>query len=224
MNAVLFDMDGVLVDVSLSYKETVARVIEQYLGKRPEISEILGYKNRGGFNNDWDLCERFLKDNGQTINKKEIIEVFQKIYLGKDHNGLIKNEKWLLNPRVMKHIKNHYKTGIVTGRPSREANYVLNRFNANKYFSVLVTMNDVPPDKNKPHPYGLKLALRLLNTRKAVYFGDTVDDITAAKRASVIPFGVALPGEGMEEQRKKLLSCGARHVLNDINDLREVLK
>ena len=61
----IFDMDGVLIDVSSSYRETVRRVIaiffERFLGvesfKKDTIGlqEVADIKTLGGLNNDWDL-------------------------------------------------------------------------------------------------------------------------------------------------------------------------
>jgi len=64
MRAVIFDMDGVLVDVSWSYSLTVKRVVERFLKKEIPFSLIQFYKSRGGLNNDWDLTESILKDLG----------------------------------------------------------------------------------------------------------------------------------------------------------------
>lgn len=61
IEAIIFDMDGVLVDVKSSYREaikkTVAAVLKESFAQSREISdtpiEIL--KRIPGFNNDWDL-------------------------------------------------------------------------------------------------------------------------------------------------------------------------
>ncbi len=64
VNAIVFDCDGVLIDVSEAYRkavaETVSRITEAFTGIRlPEdlIDEevIHAFKKTGGFNNDWDL-------------------------------------------------------------------------------------------------------------------------------------------------------------------------
>jgi HAD superfamily phosphatase len=67
---VIFDMDGVLVDVSSSYRRTIAQTVELYLveglgfekGDRPlvEKKDIALFKRIGGFNNDWDLTTGLL--------------------------------------------------------------------------------------------------------------------------------------------------------------------
>jgi HAD superfamily phosphatase len=70
MDILIFDMDGVLIDVSKSYRETIRQTVHIYLktclkfeiGKRGLISEedITLFKSIGGFNNDWDLTSALL--------------------------------------------------------------------------------------------------------------------------------------------------------------------
>lgn len=223
MKAALFDMDGVLVDVSRSYRLAIKKTVEYFLGKKIRFSKIQEYKNRGGFNNDWDLTRKILKDYGKRIEKKAVIDVFQGVYLGENYNGLIKNEKWLLATRILEDIKKSFKLGIVTGRPRKEACFALERFGTEAYFPVVVTMDDVPLKKAKPDPFGIRLALKRLGTHKAFYVGDTVDDMRAARRTNMIPIGVVRDARGYERKRDLLLSSGAQWVLRDINDILEVL-
>ena len=71
MDILIFDMDGVLVDVSKSYRKTIQRTIQIYLesclgfkkrGRRGWITneEISLFKTARGFNNDWDLTSGLL--------------------------------------------------------------------------------------------------------------------------------------------------------------------
>jgi HAD superfamily phosphatase len=70
MNVLIFDMDGVLIDVSRSYRKTIQRTIQIYLetclgfarsgGDWITNEEISLFKSVGGFNNDWDLTSGLL--------------------------------------------------------------------------------------------------------------------------------------------------------------------
>jgi len=71
MDIFIFDMDGVLVDVSKSYRRTIRRTVQIYLenclgfqkrGRKGWITdeEISLFKSAGGFNNDWDLTSGLL--------------------------------------------------------------------------------------------------------------------------------------------------------------------
>jgi len=70
MNILIFDMDGVLIDVSRSYRKTIQRTVKIYLetclgfernpGDWVTDEEISLFKSTGGFNNDWDLTSGLL--------------------------------------------------------------------------------------------------------------------------------------------------------------------
>jgi len=224
VKAVLFDMDGVLVDVFLSYRLTIKRAVEYFTDRKISFPQVQEYKNRGGVNNDWYLTESILKDYGKKIEMEKIIDVFQEIYLGENFNGLIRNEKWLLDIKVLEIIQKDFKLGIVTGRPKKEACYTLKRFGVENFFPVLITMDDLSPEKAKPEPFGIELALKQSKAHEAYYIGDTVDDIEAACRANIIPIGVVFGNKNYEKQENLLLKSGAHRVLRDINDILEVLK
>jgi phosphoglycolate phosphatase-like HAD superfamily hydrolase len=70
MDLLIFDMDGVLIDVSGSYRKTIQQTIKIYLetclGFRRRKNwlvtdeEVSLFKSVGGFNNDWDLTSGIL--------------------------------------------------------------------------------------------------------------------------------------------------------------------
>ena len=70
LDVLVFDMDGVLIDVSKSYRKTIAKTIQIYLKtclglkdgkKRLALDEAISlFKSAGGFNNDWDLTSGLL--------------------------------------------------------------------------------------------------------------------------------------------------------------------
>jgi HAD superfamily hydrolase (TIGR01548 family) len=57
VEAVVLDIDGVLVDVENSYRRAVIETIERIYGERVEQSTIQQFKEAGGFNNDWELTD-----------------------------------------------------------------------------------------------------------------------------------------------------------------------
>jgi phosphoglycolate phosphatase-like HAD superfamily hydrolase len=64
-NLIVFDMDGVLVDVSGSYRDTVRQTAKLFFKKAPSseklpeplfaLTDLAAVKQSGGLNNDWDL-------------------------------------------------------------------------------------------------------------------------------------------------------------------------
>jgi HAD superfamily phosphatase len=184
--AILFDMDGVLIDVSSSYLLAIKETAEHFLGEEIGMDEVDGYKRRG-YNDEWELTQAILESRGLDIPMERIIEKFQQFYLGEDLDGLIKNESWLLGNDLLKRLKRDYKLGIVTGRPRREAEYALDRFRMMEYFDVLVAREDAP---RKPDPSGIRLALQKLGVQRAVYVGDNLADIEAARGAGITPIAV----------------------------------
>jgi len=51
--AVVLDIDGVLVDVADSYRQAVIESVERVYGETVDRTAIQQFKDAGGFNNDW---------------------------------------------------------------------------------------------------------------------------------------------------------------------------
>lgn len=63
VGAVVFDIDGVLVDVSDSYRRAIVDTVQQLYGEEVPDDLIQVLKNAGGFNNDWvvtDACALYV--------------------------------------------------------------------------------------------------------------------------------------------------------------------
>jgi len=228
IRAIIFDMDGVLADVSDSYREAIRKTAEKYTGRVISDSEIECLKDEGGFNNDWkltfELVKRNLKSNNE-ITYEEVKHEFQERYLGKSNSGLICKEKLILDIDLIQELGKKYSLGIVTGRPKAEAEFFLKKNGIYAYFNSIICKEDVGLNE-KPDPLGISLALKVLaeSPSRAIYLGDTVDDIAASISAGVIGLGV-IPPYVMDKKKLEslLLSRGAKFVLRDINKITVVL-
>ena len=212
----IFDIDGVLVDFSKSYRVAIKLTAEYFTKQKITLEEIQSYKNKSGYNNDWDLTEAIIKSKGKNTEKKKIIKKFQEYY-----NRLVNNEKWILNKRILKILSNRYNLAILTGRPKKEAYYVLKKNKVIDYFKTIIVMEDI--SKQKPNPDGLLNIIKKYGNQEVYYFGDTIDDMKAARAANTTAIGVLPPQDKSSTLRKLLLKSGAKLVLNNINKIMEVL-
>lgn len=221
--ALIFDMDGVLVNVSESYRACIKKSAEFFLGIILDPMVVEEVKNRGGFNDDYGCVQAILDEHERFIEKDKIIKKFQEYYVGRNWNGLVKNEKWLLDEKAIKKLAKKFRLAIFTGRPSQEAMYALERFRMKNYFKVVVAREDI--EAPKPNPEGLKEIMKKLKVDEAVYIGDVVDDAIAAKNAEIEFIGVIPPGIRNKQGLKNLLKKeGAKTVLNNINDISKAVR
>jgi HAD superfamily phosphatase len=216
----VFDMDGVLVDVSESYRETIARTVEHFTGSLPPRAEIQDYKNQGGWNDDWRLSHRLIADRGVEVEFQAVVDRFQGFFHGDGTDGLILRERWMAREGLLERLAERFQLSVFTGRPCWEAELTLKRFAPGLVFAPLYGMESVK--NSKPHPEGL---LRILEQcSEAWYVGDTVDDARCAKAAGVPFVGIAAPGNPRyAELAAALRDEGAVAVLDDINGLESVL-
>lgn len=218
-NLLIFDMDGVLIDVENSYRLSIQKTFEHFAAKPISPEAIQEAKNQGGLNNDWDLTEYLLKKEDINIEKTEIINKFQEFYFGENGNGLIQNEKLLIGKNILKNLAKNNHIALFTGRPKVEAMFSLDFFGIREYFSEIVTMDDLDTDLQKPNPYGIFMIMSKINPVNTFYFGDTIDDMLAAKGARVKGIGVLPPSDKSKKLKNLLKSNGASTILKNINEI-----
>lgn len=219
----VFDIDGVIVDTRQSYRLAIKETYEYFSHNVIDFDKIQKAKNQGGLNNDWDLTEFLLKEDGLNIDKSTIINKFQEFYLGNDFNGLILNEDILINPDCFKKLSEKYDLAIFTGRPRQEAEFVLKRWNIDKFFSTMISMDDIPLEKGKPDSFGLEVIKKQTSNDEIYYFGDTPDDIISAVGAGVKGIGILPPQDKSESLIKKMQDKGAYNVLKNTTDIIDFL-
>ena len=61
---VVFDIDGVIRDVSASYRRAIIETVHHFHGQRPEPAAIDGLKSEGSWNNDWQASLELLRRGG----------------------------------------------------------------------------------------------------------------------------------------------------------------
>ncbi|PSQ38389.1 TIGR01548 family HAD-type hydrolase [Halobacteriales archaeon SW_10_66_29] len=57
VDAIVLDVDGVLVDVENSYRRAIIETLDHVYGDTIDRDGIQQFKNAGGFNNDWELTD-----------------------------------------------------------------------------------------------------------------------------------------------------------------------
>lgn len=172
-------------------------------------------------------------------------QIFQEYYLGpalfKKHYGfpasftrspgLIEKEKLLLPETVLKQLKQRgLKLGIVTGRTRFEAEYVLKRFGILKYFSALITDDEVTRAEKKsreklrkPHPWPVLACAKKLGAKSILYAGDLPDDIRAAnsakKKIQALSAGVLYKQDNPAQMRAAFQHAKADLILKTPNEI-----
>ncbi len=174
MKAIVFDVDGVIVDVRESYHYAIKETAEFFLGREVPLSAVKEIKYSRAINNDWDVTHEVIREFGGSADYKKLVEKFTEIY-----EKLKYREKQIIPTELFRELKSAgVPLGIVTGRPKDDLEFVLDRFGLREFFDATVDEDDIA-DKNlrKPHPFPLHLCMELLNAKEGIYVGDNGADM-----------------------------------------------
>jgi HAD superfamily hydrolase (TIGR01548 family) len=220
---IIFDVDGVLVDVRGSFHRTVLETVRHFTGTRVTRLELLRWKSQSGFNDDWKLSTAWVQSLGGKFEYDQVKSKFLELYWGKNGEGYVSHEKWLLPRTSLRRLATRAELALFTGRVRMETDYTLDRRRVREFFRTIVTVEDVK--RPKPDPEGLLKILGGRDPGAAVYLGDNVDDAIAARSAR-IPFVGVLAQEGAARRERVALlrKFGARAILQDVRQLERWLK
>lgn len=220
MDAILLDMDGVLVDVSGSYRRAIAETYARMAGHPLAPGAIQAKKDAGGFNNDWVLTHSLLQDAGIDAPFEEVVEEFERRYRGDNYDGLIREETPAISTETLRQLAALAPLALVTGRVEADAHWTLQHFGWDALIPLVVGM-ETQAGREKPDPFALTYALDQLGAapEAAVMAGDTVDDVRAALAAGVLPIGIVPPGHDVRAHAGVLVGAGAVAAISRADDL-----
>ncbi|MEP1740612.1 MAG: aminotransferase class I/II-fold pyridoxal phosphate-dependent enzyme [Kangiellaceae bacterium] len=210
---ICFDMDGVLIDTSGSYDQSVLATVKALSGRNISVDDIESLRRQGGFNNDWVLSRQLLLNLDVDVSLEKVTDVFQTIYLGENNDGLVNNETPLINQSFVSKINQSNKNfTIVTGRPKKEA--LAGQAFVNLSSLELISLDDV--QQGKPSPEGIQ-KLQQKYSELSWMCGDNPDDMQAAVASGSFAIGIG------SNKVEALYQAGADIVLDNINELEKWL-
>lgn len=199
----IFDVDGVLVDVRDTYWRSALETIRHLTGRRVSHAELHRWKGLPGNNDDWQMVASWATALGRPTSYEQAKKAFGRFYWGVGgQGGNVRREKIIVTPGQITRWAAQYELNIFTGRNRREYEYTFAHWPGTKHFKMVVTMDDVA--KIKPHPEGLYKILGQRDPARALYLGDNIDDALAARDAGV-PFA-AIIATGEHNYRKRAAS------------------
>lgn len=175
--AYLFDLDNVLYDsfnfMEKVYLETVRQINNQVTDKNIKII-------KEKINNAPTYVFKCIGIDPYKGN-----DLYKRIYLEHIKQGID------FYPGIENLIKDlssrGYSIGIVTSQPLGRYTAIMEHADFKSLIKIEVTWNDLKKGEQKPHPAGIIKALGALNVKpnNAVYIGDDIKDIQAAKAAGI---------------------------------------
>ena len=217
--AVLFDLDGTLVDNELYERENIKALVKMAskntsLNEKEIWQKVREYRKYEGTPlwYDWRYFTKFIgapEDSWRQVHLENLKHL-------KLLPGVIETLEKLKSMSV--------SLGIVTDAIRDVALLKIKHLKIKKFFKVIVTQDDV--GTVKPDPYPILYALKLLDMspNEAIYVGNTLNDVLAALAAGVKPilYNTNIDGHAIITRRKQTI--GAPSNVPTISSIEQILE
>ena len=211
IKAVLFDLDGTLVDSSEAIIDTVEKVLESKGLKcnRADVAGMIGLPLENIF--------------GVLVPNLSKEEIWQLVYEYREYYIVHHLEKTAIHPSakmILRELKARgFKLGIITAKYREPVTDVLAHFGILELFDVVVTGYEVK--RHKPAPdIVLEAAKRLgISPKQCVVVGDSPLDVQAGKQAGSFTIGVV----SKTYVKKQLKSAKPTAIIEKLEAIQEIL-
>lgn len=184
--AVLFDLDGVIIDSELYWNK-----IEEYFAQEHGLRYNNQYRRQ--------IMALSLQEMAEVLhNRFGVREPIKRIVSERNRLALdIYHHRAKLLPGFLSLIKrinqDGYQVALVSSSPRSWIKPVVKRLKLKKWFDKIISADDLTDKHAKPHPAIYLLAARILKVKPAqcIVLEDSVNGVKAAKSAGM--FCVAVP-------------------------------
>jgi phosphoglycolate phosphatase-like HAD superfamily hydrolase len=208
------DVDGTLIDNSVSLLATIRMVVELHTQQRPTVQAIIAvHRQRRDWTSDDELAQEICRAHGSTPTLEDIQRWSDFFYYGNDEQAGTSSLERPLFDAGLRETLAQYPLALVTSRTRRKLAPILSIL-ALPETTKLVCRDDVAADK--PDPEGVRRAMSLFPCARPWMIGDRPSDILAGCGAGAVAIGVG-------PDRATLEAAGAAVVLGSINELPTIL-
>ncbi len=173
LKAVIFDIDGVLLDSQPANTKYIQDFITSEGYPTPSVEETIRHTHL----NIKDMVRQFTKETDE----EKIHDLWGKAVVFPYNSDLLKIPSGA--HETVEALKEKYSLGIVTNRLQNHTDIFFQKYGLPDDFTVVVTMSDITNPKPDPEPILLAIEKLGVLPEEAVYIGDTWSDLKAAKSA-----------------------------------------
>lgn len=200
-NAILFDMDGVLIDTKYSVEKFWRQISHEY-GITLSTNDLENYIFGCTAQRTFDHLFPFLNQS-ETRNILKQIERYEL------------EQKYSEIPGVIDFIKliqaQGFMCGLVTSAEPFKVNEVCEQFKIKGLFDKIITSHDIIHGKPAPDCYLLAIRQFEKNSDECIIFEDSIIGVQSAVAANTTCFGI-------NQNSKLLLENGAEMVFENFNN------
>lgn len=209
IQAVIFDMDGTILNTLDDLKESVNLTLSNFGFKTRTLEEVRQFVGNGVKL----LFQRALPDGIDDETLEKCICFFKKTYAQNMYNHTAPYKGIL---KILQEIKS---LGLKTAVVSNKFDLAVKEL-SKKYFDDLIDISvgqsdDVP---QKPAPNGVIKAMKELNIQTAIYVGDSDVDVQTAKNANLPCVGVTWGFRDREYLK------GADYIIDSPEELVQIIR
>ena len=204
LKAVIFDLDGTLLDTIEDISISCNYVLEHYNKTPLLIEEFKHYVGQGAGQLFTDLLPEL-----SNSEQKEALALFEKHYAKQfeKNTKIYENISKMLTFFQVRGIK----MAVLSNKPNNFTKKCVLKYLRNWKFDVVYGIRDGIP--RKPDPAGAIEILKELHVEpnECLFVGDMKIDMITANSANITPIGVLWGFRGREE----LIKHGAKYIVND---------
>ncbi len=183
IKALLFDMDGVVIDSEPLYERVQTRGMAQY-GVELTAEDHQRFKGLS----EKAVLDMLEQDFNLKWDRVELMADIRKLMLEEFRQNL---EYMAGFPDVLSRIANGRQVGLVTSTERHFLDALDEIKPVKKYFPVIIAGGDVPNTKPHPEPYQAIMSQIGVNPEECVVIEDSINGIAAGKAAGARVIGIS---------------------------------
>ena len=203
--AVIFDMDGVVIDSEPLHERSSRIVLAQH---NLEIQDEVFADFKGS--TDRTILEYLIAENNLDVGVEDLLKQKRSTYASlidelQPIHGVIS---------FINRISGDYRLALTTSASRRNKELAFSKFNLHRFFEVVITSDDINNPKPDPEPY-LETTTRLaIDPQDCVVIEDSFNGVRSASGAGCTVVGITTSFE-----KAALMDAGADYVISGYDEL-----